>query len=303
MLRRLLKVTLTTLLLGYVGIGVLLYSFQDKLLYHPTPNTKIDYPQMVLHEKGADVVVHVLNEGHKNAILYFGGNAESMAQSADYIAQQFPSFTCYLMDYRGFGESAGVPSQNAILYFGGNAESMAQSADYIAQQFPAFTCYLMDYRGFGESTGVPSQSAIEADALALYDKVASKHTRISIGGRSLGTGVAAYVAAHRKVSKLALITPYDSIASVAQERYPFYPTRLLLKDTYNTLSLVSAIQAQTFIVIAENDKVIPFWHTQRLIDAFDAKKLRVETIKGRGHNDISDDERYYKIMQDFIGKG
>jgi len=257
MLRRLLKVTLTTLLLGYVGIGVLLYSFQDKLLYHPTPNTKIDYPQMVLHEKGADVVVHVLNEGHKNAILYFGGNAESMAQSADYIAQQFP----------------------------------------------AFTCYLMDYRGFGESTGVPSQNAIEADALALYDKVANKHTRISIGGRSLGTGVAAYVAAHREVRKLALITPYDSIASVAQERYPMYPASLLLKDSYDILSLVPHIKAKTFIVIAEKDKVISRIHTLKLIHAFDTQQLTVDTIKGRGHIDISDDKRYYKIMQDFIGKG
>jgi len=257
MLKRLIKIALLTLVVGYVSVGLLLYTFQYKLLYHPTPKIKIDYPQIVLHQKGADVVVHVLNEGHTNAILYFGGNAESMAQSADYIAAQFPGFTCYLMDYRGFGES----------------------------------------------TGEPSQSAIEADALALYDKVASKHRRISIGGRSLGTGVAAYVAAHKEVSKLALITPYDSIASVAQERYPLYPASLLLKDSYDTLSLVSRIHAKTFIVIAENDKVIPLWHTQRLIDAFGAKQLRVETIKGRGHNDISDDAGYYKIMQDFIGEG
>jgi fermentation-respiration switch protein FrsA (DUF1100 family) len=240
-----------------MGIGIFLYTNQEKILYHPTPNIKIDYPQIVLHRDGTDVVVYVLNIGHKNAILYFGGNGESMAKSADYIAQQFPTFTCYLMDYRGFGESKGKPSEKAIY----------------------------------------------SDALALYDDVVNKHTRINIGGRSLGTGVATYVAAHRKVSKLALITPYDSIASIAQERYPFYPAGLLLHDRYDSLSWVKYIKSQTLIVMAENDKVIPKMHTERLIKAFKKEQLKVTTIKNRGHMDISDDVGYYKLMQDFIGEG
>ncbi len=257
MLKRLAKIGLGTIIIGYVGIGVLLYSFQKELLYHPTPNVKIEYPQIVLHQEDAEVVVHVLNEGH----------------------------------------------QNAILYFGGNAESMAQSANYIAAQFPEFTCYLMDYRGFGESTGEPSEAALYGDALALYDRVAKKHERISIGGRSLGTGIATYVAAYREVSKLALITPYDSIVSVAQGRYPLYPADLLLKEKYDSLSRVKEIKAKTFIVVAQNDKVIPRVHTQNLINAFNKEQLQVRVIKNRGHIDISSDKIYYKIMQDFIGEG
>ncbi len=257
MLKRLTKIVFLTLVFGYIAIGVLLYSFQDQLLYHPTPNMKIDYPQLVLQRDSAKVVVHVLNKGHKNAILYFGGNGESMAQSADYISQQFPEFTCYLMDYRGYGSSTGKPSQKSIF----------------------------------------------SDALALYDNVKKKHERISIGGRSLGTGVAVYVASQREVSKLALITPYDSIADVAQGRYPMYPASLLLKDTYDSLSLVPQIKAKTFIVLAQNDKVIPRKYSQKLIDAFKKEQLKVDMIQHRGHNDISDDARYYKIMQEFIGKG
>ena len=257
MLKRLSKIVLWTLLLGYVGIGVALYFFQEKLLYHPTPAISTPYPKMVLHQKGADVVVHILNPNQPNAILYFGGNAESMAKSAAYIAKQFPHFTCYLMDYRGFGES----------------------------------------------TGVPSQKALESDALALYDVIAPKHHSVSIGGRSLGTGIASYVASHREVRKLALITPYESIASVAQERYPLYPAKLLLKDSYNTLAEVPHIKAPTFIVMAQNDTIIPRWHTQRLIEAFPKGQLKIAIIENRGHIDISDDARYYKIMQDFIGRG
>lgn len=257
MLKRLLKIGLSALVIGYVGIGALLYIFQDKLLYHPTANIKIDYPQIVLEQKDTEVVIHVLNQGHKNAILYFGGNAESMAQSADYIAQQFPNFTCYLMDYRGYGSS----------------------------------------------TGKPSQKALYEDALALYDRVKEKHAGISIGGRSLGTSVAVYVAAHRKVMKLALITPFDSVVSIAQERYPLYPASYLLKDTYDSISYVKDIKAKTFVVMAEHDKVVPRSHSLRLIQAFQKEQLVTAVIKNRGHVDISDDERYYKIMQDFIGEG
>ena len=257
MLKRFSKILFTVLVLGYVAIGALLYKFQEKLLYHPTPDIHTDYGGFTLNEKDVKVYVHVLNPGHRNAILYFGGNGESMAKSSDYIARQFP----------------------------------------------AITCYLMDYRGYGSSTGTPNEKNIFTDALALYDKVKQKHKRISIGGRSLGTGVAMYVAAHREVSKLALITPYDSIVSVAQERYPLYPASLLLKDKYDSLSLVSKVKAKTFIVLAENDRIIPRQHAQRLIDAFKKGQLTVDMITGRGHNDISDDKRYYRIMQTFIGKG
>ena len=254
MLKRLSKIILFTFLFAYVGFGALLYIYQNSILYHPTPKIQTSYGGFTLKNVEAKVYVHVLNEGHKSAILYFGGNGESMARSSDYIAKQFPEFTCYLLDYRGFGSSTGKPSQQALF----------------------------------------------SDALALYDKVKGQHKDISIGGRSLGTGVAMYVAAHRHIRKLALITPYDSIASVAQERYPLYPASLLLKDKYDSLGMVGQVKAPTFIVMAENDKVIPRNHTQRLIDAFQKEQLKVTIIKNRGHMDISSDKRYYKIMQDFI---
>jgi len=245
------------LLLGYVGMGLFLYINQRDFLYFPTPDIVTPYTQMTLQNEKVSINIIVLNEGYENAILYFGGNAESMAQSSDYIAQQFP----------------------------------------------AFTVYLMDYRGYGGSTGVPTEKGLYSDALKLYDTIKPKHDRISIGGRSLGTAIATYVAAHREVSRLALITPFDSIVNVANGRYPIYPVSFLLHDTYDSKSRVQNIRAKTFIVMAQNDRIISKERTQQLIDAFDPSQLEVTTIENRGHNDISSDKRYYKIMQDFIGEG
>ena len=257
MLKRYLKLVLGTFILGYVAIGILLYIFKYEILYHPTPDVQTKYGGFMLEVNDAEVYVHVLNPGHENAILYFGGNGESMAGSSDYVAKQFP----------------------------------------------AFTCYLMDYRGYGKSTGKPREKMLYSDALKLYDTIKSKHKRISIGGRSLGSGIATYVAAHRNVSKLALITPYDSILHVARERYPMYPVSFLLDERYDSLSRVKAIKADTLIIVAALDQVIPKSSTQKLIEAFDPKQLKVIVIKNRGHIDISSDIKYYKSMQDFIGEG
>jgi len=241
----------------YIGTGTFLYLQQRTFLYHPTQNIASKYNNIVLKNEDEKINILVLNEGHKNAILYFGGNAESMTASSDYIAAQFPDFTVYLMDYRGYGASSGEATEEGLY----------------------------------------------SDALKLYDTVKKKHDRISIGGRSLGTAIATYVAAHREVSKLALITPFDSIVNVAKGRYPLYPVGLLLHDRYDSAARAKDISAKTFIVIAQNDTVISKERTQELIDAFCVKQLQVTTIVNRGHNDISSDERYYKIMQDFIGEG
>ena len=250
-------ITLTPLLVIYVAIGTYLYVEQRSYLYHPTPKVGHHHKRMTLENEQEKISIIVLNEGHSNAILYFGGNAESMADSSDYISRQFPEFTVYLMEYRGYGFSTGKASEK-VLY---------------------------------------------QDALKLYDQVKQQHKRISVGGRSLGTAVATYVASYREVSKLALITPFDSIVNVAQDRYPIYPVHLLLHDKYDSKSRVSLIKAKTFIVIAENDKVIPLQRTQKLIEAFPETQVQVDMIKNRGHGDISSDARYYKIMQDFIGEG
>ena len=256
-MKKIMKRISILLLLGYVAMGLFLYIYQRDLLYFPTPDIATPYTEMVLQNEGESLKIIVLNQGHKNAILYFGGNAESMAKSSDYIAQQFPQFTIYLMNYRGYGGS----------------------------------------------TGLSSEKGLYSDALKLYDTIKPNHNRISIGGRSLGSGIAVYVAANREVSKLALITPFDSIVNVAQGMYPLYPVSFLLDDQYDSLSRIKKIKAKTFIVTAQNDKVITRERTQELINAFDPAQLKVKMIENRGHMDISSDAKYYKIMQEFIGEG
>jgi len=131
-------------------------------------------------------------------------------------------------------------------------------------------------------------------------RIKPMHKHIFVSGRSLGTGIATYLAAHREVSKLVLITPFDSIVNVAQQHYPIYPVFLMLKDKYDSLKSARDIKAKTLILVAKNDTIIPLSNTQRLIDVFNKKRIKVVTINNRGHSDISMDDMYYPTIRNFL---
>ncbi|MGO4780104.1 alpha/beta hydrolase, partial [Lysobacter sp. 2RAB21] len=98
---------------------------------------------------------------------------------------------------RGWRLNAG--REKALIYFGGNAERIENMRETLAQWFPDRTIYLLSYRGFGASDGAPEEAALVADGLAIFDQVAREHPGqpIAVIGRSLGSGVASFVAGKR----------------------------------------------------------------------------------------------------------
>ncbi|MBC8212326.1 MAG: alpha/beta hydrolase [Gammaproteobacteria bacterium] len=174
----------------------------------------------------------------------------------------------------------------AILYFGGNSEAVEENINSFRTLFEQYTVYLVNYRGYAGSSGSPSEDGLKHDALAIYDQLVAQHSSISVIGRSLGSGVACYLAAHRNVDKLALITPYDSIENVAQSHYFFFPVKWLLKDKFDSISIAPALHNQTLVLMAEHDQVIPLKHSHRLVQALTSARLETQLISAASHNDI-----------------
>jgi len=188
----------------------------------------------------------------------------------------------------------------ALIYFGGNGEAVVANAEAFALNFSDVTTYLVNYRGYGGSSGKPTESGIYKDALEVYDQVQETHSYISVAGRSLGSGVATYLAANRPVKGVALITPYDSILNVARNRFSMFPVKFLLKDHYDSLSRAKEIKSNTLVIVAEHDQVIPMRHTQRLIDGFRQDQVLLKVIKNSGHNNLSNSAVYYELLKNFI---
>ncbi|WP_019613055.1 alpha/beta hydrolase [Psychromonas ossibalaenae] len=177
--------------------------------------------------------------------------------------------------------------QKALIYYGGNAESIESNITFFETQLPNYSVYLIAYRGYGNSTGHPSEAHLYHDALYVFDQIKVKHKQISLMGRSLGSGVATYVAANRQVEKLLLVTPYDSIENVAKSVYWMFPVSLFIKDNFQSIERVKNISAQTYIFTAENDQVIPRARSEPLIAQFTEQLVDSILVSGADHNDIS----------------
>ncbi len=189
--------------------------------------------------------------------------------------------------------------QHAILYFGGNAENVAYTAGDFFQEFPGHTTYLMKYRGYSGAEGTASETALYADALALFDQIKGQHEHVKVIGRSLGSGVATYLASQRPVDQLVLVTPFDSLRNVAKAMLPVYPMDWLLKDTYDSITHIKGHKASTLVLAAQQDQVIPSVRTQSLIKAIPPQLLRTTQINA-GHNDLDLNPAYFRSIKSFF---
>lgn len=191
--------------------------------------------------------------------------------------------------------------EDAILYFGGNAEPVQAMRGDLAQWFPAHSSYLVPYRGYGASSGDPSESALSSDALAVYDFVRARHPDgdIHVIGRSLGSGVASYLAARRPVARLVLVTPFDSMANVAQGHYRWLPVRWLLRDRYEASQHLQEYEGPVLVVRASEDRIVPPIRTERLVESLPVRP-KVVTLEGADHNTLSAVPGYRRAIVDFI---
>ena len=102
--------------------------------------------------------------------------------------------------------------RGVVLYFHGNAGSLRTWGD-IAPEFTSrgYDILIPDYRGFGKSTGqLRDEAMLLQDGMAAYAHLARHYPegRIVVYGRSIGTGIAAYIARTERPGMLMLESPY-----------------------------------------------------------------------------------------------
>ena len=189
-----------------------------------------------------------------------------------------------------------------LIYFGGNAEEVSWLAS-TAGQYAGWSLLMLNYRGYGRSEGKPGEAELFADALQIYDYAAKRAdaSRVAVMGRSLGSGVAVYLAAQRPVAGVILVSPYDSVESVAKSIYPFLPIGLLLKHRFDSLSRAPAIKAPLLCLVASADRVIPRPHSERLYAAWGGPKQWRE-IRLADHDSLASEPDYWRAIAAFLAK-
>jgi pimeloyl-ACP methyl ester carboxylesterase len=106
-----------------IGLPLLMYLAQDSLIFHPQPLAESRRVALAnrpgvesLFIDAADGVrLHAWHVKGHPLVLYFGGNAEEVSWMLDDAARRAPGVGWLLVDYRGYGSSAGSPSEKALV--------------------------------------------------------------------------------------------------------------------------------------------------------------------------------------------
>lgn len=239
----------------------------------------------------------------RNMLYYPAANVPSKASLQAYNLQFWPSES---KEYRGF-VSTFLPreAKGTIIVFHGNAGTASDRAYYAAALTRlGYRVILAEYPGYGGRTGTLGEEPFVLDAKESVRLALEQYgPPIFIVGESLGCGIAAAAVKDSpvKIDGILLITPWDTLLSVAREKMPWLPVRLFLRDTYDTMGNLKAFEGRIAVVGAEHDEVIPVWHAEALFRALPGAP-KMYLIKGAGHNDWLErvDLAWWKEVMDFI---
>ena len=181
-------------------------------------------------------------------------------------------------------------AKGVILYFHGNAGNLRRWGE-IVQYFTTlhYDVIVMDYRQYGKSKGAWSFEAFLSDADEFYKYTLTHYDEedIIVYGRSLGTGIASWVASRNKPKSLILESPYTSVVEMGEFYYPLAPSKWLIRYNFNPLDYLRSTDIPVYIFHGTNDLIVPFKLGQRLYDELKPSlEIELITIKKGGHNDL-----------------
>ncbi|MGM0737685.1 MAG: alpha/beta hydrolase [Bacteroidota bacterium] len=203
-----------------------------------------------------------------------------------------------------------VPAKQArgsLLFFHGNAGNISGRLESISIFHELeLNVFIIDYRGYGRSEGKPSENGTYQDAVAAWrylTEVQDKNPgKIILFGRSLGGGVAAWLASEVNAGGLVLESTFSSAVELAAEIYPLMPVRWLLRTRYPVEDALEHVETPVMITHSKEDDIISFRHGQRLYEAANDPKYWMELIGGHNDGFIQSGRRYVEGWEYFLNK-
>ena len=183
-----------------------------------------------------------------------------------------------------------VPATGAratVLFFHGNAGNVGHRLATL--QFLhelGLATLIIDYRGFGRSGGEPSEAGTYRDAEAAWDYLVKTRGldpgRVVVFGRSLGSAVAAHLAAHHQPGALVLESALTSVPELAARIYPYLPVRWISRFRYATADYVARADCPLLVIHSSDDELVPIAHGRAVFARAPGPKRFLETAGG--HN-------------------
>lgn len=235
----------------YVGLIVVLYFFQDRLLFFPT----------------ADIYRTPADQGWAYEEVRVSVAEETTA--GWYVPAE--------------GQRRGV-----VLFSHGNAGNIADRIESISVfRSLGLDVLAYDYGGYGQSTGKPSEDRCYQDIRAMWTLLVEERgiapEEIVLFGRSLGAGSTAQLALEVDSAAVILESAFRSVPAMAKQLYPWLPVRSLARIHFDNESKVGLFKTQLLVIHSRDDSIIPYAHGRILYDLAPDPKEFLE-IRG-DHNE------------------
>jgi len=238
----------------YCSVGIALYHLQEKLLFHP-----VTLPQ---------------NFQFKFDVPFKEVNIPMNKTDTVNMIQFLP---------------ADPAIKGVVLYFHGNSDNVIRyekNAEIFTKK--GYEVWIPDYPTYGKTTGELTEENMYLQAKEVYKLAHSKFSSDSIFvyGKSLGTGVASYIAAKEKCAALILETPFYSIPSLFSTYAPIYPTSRMSHFKFPVGEYLGEVTEPVLIFSGTSDKVIPYRNAAKLKKVL-KKGDEFITLQNGTHNNVT----------------
>ncbi|WP_445722436.1 alpha/beta hydrolase [Flavobacterium sp.] len=247
----------TIALVLYVTSCVILYFYQEKLLFFPV-KLENDY-QFQFQNTFEEINTEVTDGRLLNGLLFKADTTKGL-----------------------------------IFYLHGNAGSLANWGEVTKTYTDLnYDVFILDYRGYGKSEGeIKSQDEMFQDNQVIYNALKKKYNeeQITILGYSIGTGFASKLASDNNPKQLILQAPYYSLTDLMKNTYSILPT-FILRYKLETNEYLKKCKMPITLFHGDNDEVIYYNSSVKLNEAFKTQTTLI-TLKNQGHNGMTDNEQY-----------
>ncbi len=253
--------------LVYCSVGIALYYLQEKLMFHPV-KLRQDY-------------TYKFNVPFKEINIAVNANDNLN------LVQFFPKDSI---------------AKGVVLYFHGNRENINRYAQY-ADNFTrnGYEVWMVDYPGYGKTTGELTEKNLYLQAREVYKLANSKfgNDSIIVYGKSLGSGIAAYIASKKQCRRLILETPYYSIPDLLSTYAPIYPTNAMSHFKLTTGEYLKEVKVPVTIFHGSSDWIIAYSCAEKLKRVLKPGD-EFNTIDKGSHNNLNDFPLFHSKLDSIL---
>ena len=255
------------IIIVYCSAGIALYYLQEKLMFHPTPLSP-DYH-------------------FKFDIPFKEVNIPLDAKDNLSLVQFFPNDSI---------------AKGVVLYFHGNRDNINRYAKY-APNFTkhGYEVWMIDYPGYGKTTGKFTEENVYMQAKEMYKLANSRFGKDSIivYGKSLGSGIASYLASKKICKRLILETPYYSIPDLFSHYAPVFPVNAMTHFKFPTGEYLREVNIPITIFHGNEDGVIPYSCATKLKKVLKQGDEFITINKG-SHNDLNNFPLFHEKLDSIL---